>query len=52
MQALSGKLKAHWTGVAHHLYLKADAPVPLPRVGPLAELLNVSVVEQQQQNSK
>jgi hypothetical protein len=42
MQGLCNKLKHHWTNIAHHLYLKADAPVPLPTVGPLAELLNVS----------
>lgn len=42
MQALCSKLKAHWTNIAHHLYLKTEAPVPLPAVGPLAELLNVS----------
>jgi hypothetical protein len=42
MQALCSKLKTHWTNIAHHLYLKAEAPVPLPAVGPLAELLNVS----------
>lgn len=40
VQALS-KLKQHWTNIAHHLYLKADCPVPLPAVGPLAELLHV-----------
>lgn len=47
MQALCSKLKTHWTNIAHHLYLKAEAPVPLPAVGPLAELLNVSSTHRQ-----
>jgi hypothetical protein len=31
-----------WSGVTTSLYLKQDVPVPLPAVGPLAELLTVS----------
>jgi hypothetical protein len=43
LKAATVQLLHHWSSIAHHLYLKQDVPVPLPSVGPLAELLNVSV---------
>lgn len=42
VESLFSKLNSHWTPIAHHLYLKHECPSPLPRVGPLAELLNVT----------
>lgn len=42
VESLFSKLNSHWTPIAHHLYLKHECPSPLPRVGPLAELLGVT----------